>query len=143
MAIEGIDEKGWKDIPFTPVRRRLHGICRPVLRGQEFEVRVKSLPPECEVLQPPTFGTDCEYYVFGEKNVLGRFARSSPVILKPEPQDVVVYADGDRIKHVGVLTEEYKVVSKWGMWGPVMRHPLELVPESYGDGVCFRRRGSE
>ncbi len=143
MAIEGLNQKGWKDIPVTPLRKSLERLVRPIVRAQDISLVLNDLPVECEVIEPPTMGTDCEFYVFHKKGVVGKFARNSPVILKPELEDVVIYASDDLIKHVGVMSENEQVISKWGMFGPVIRHPLEMVPASYGDGVCFRRREKE
>ena len=52
--------------------------------------------------------------------------------------DFVTYFNGSHFKHIGILLDGQRVVSKWGE-GHLYEHALWEVPESYGTGVQFFR----
>ena len=47
---------------------------------------------------------------------------------------LIAYLDGDRVKHIGRLTTEERVISKWGT-GHLYEHPVWEVPLQYGNSV--------
>jgi hypothetical protein len=50
--------------------------------------------------------------------------------------------DGTRIdplEHVGVVGDDFRVLSKWGV-GPIVRHQVHMVPTSFGNKVFFYRK---
>lgn len=141
MAIEGINENGWKNIPLTSERIKLQRVMDVAMDLRDIDVFIENLPSDCRVLEPAFFDTDCEGYVFDRKGVVQRFAEKSPVVLTPESEDVALYYLGEEMRHIGVLAEGGMVDSKWGTFGPLLRHPLEFIPPDYGSAVCFRRRG--
>ncbi len=54
-----------------------------------------------------------------------------------QPGALIVYRTTERtISHVGRITADGKVISKWS-WGPLIEHALYDVPESYGDIVEY------
>jgi len=55
---------------------------------------------------------------------------------QPRDGDLIVYSDGARVKHIGVLCYEDRVESKWGA-GHLYRHGMFEVPSSYGPGARF------
>lgn len=60
------------------------------------------------------------------------------VIKDPEEGDYVIYRDKnspDILTHIGICSGE-KIISKWS-WGPLVKHDLWDVPESYGDEVFY------
>jgi hypothetical protein len=52
--------------------------------------------------------------------------------------DLVMYFNEGNFKHIGILQEDARVVSKWGE-GHLYEHALWEVPESYGESVRFFR----
>jgi hypothetical protein len=52
--------------------------------------------------------------------------------------DLVVYYQNEEMLHVGVLTGEQRVTSKWGP-GLLYDHGLWEVPDNYGDSVRYFR----
>ncbi len=57
---------------------------------------------------------------------------------KPERGALVVWRMNQvpEICHVGIMEEKETAISKWS-WGPLFRHHVYAVPESYGDNVEF------
>ncbi len=53
-----------------------------------------------------------------------------------EPNDLVVYYNGQQKVHVGRYVAPNLVESKWGL-GPLFRHGLWDVPKSYGDALKY------
>jgi len=53
-----------------------------------------------------------------------------------EPNDLVVYYNGQQKMHVGRYIAPNLVESKWGI-GPLFRHGLWDVPESYGETLKY------
>ncbi|HVA96781.1 MAG TPA: hypothetical protein VND99_03945 [Candidatus Acidoferrales bacterium] len=110
----------------------------------------------------------CEYFVFGIMNrenwaysergltdfVTGNMQffleEEGYQILEEEVPvvgDVVAYHMRDEdwntsFEHFGILGPNGKVISKFGL-GPIVRHPLKLVPSSYGDSVYFFHKSEE
>lgn len=70
-------------------------------------------------------------------------------VKRPRPNDVVAYSskpleraiyDGGIVfHHYGVLLEGGTVVSKFGP-GPVIEHPIHMVPDSFGSYATFLRK---
>jgi hypothetical protein len=67
---------------------------------------------------------------------------------EPKPGDIVAYGnlsleDMERreegFEHYGVLQPDGKIVSKFSI-GPIVKHTIDLVPESYGNRVNFLRK---
>jgi len=58
----------------------------------------------------------------------------------PRPWDIAVYLDGDKPKHVGIVTKNEKLLPKWG-YGPILEHPILTAPAFYGTPQFFRMRG--
>ena len=56
-----------------------------------------------------------------------------------EPKDLVVYYNGQEKMHVALYLAPNLVESKWGP-GPLFRHGLWDVPESYGDKLRYFKR---
>lgn len=60
----------------------------------------------------------------------------------PQDNDIVIYtektASTEEIKHYGIYMNG-KVISKFGR-GNIYEHPLELVPEPYGNKATFMRK---
>lgn len=92
--------------------------------------------------------TDCFIYIFGEykpiweigKRVMENILPENK-INQPEPLALAVYGSSKcfkEIKHVGIFNQNLAVVSKWGL-SPVFEHPLESVPEVYGQQVEYFR----
>lgn len=52
--------------------------------------------------------------------------------------DLIMYFNESHFKHIGILLDGRRVVSKWGV-GHLYEHALWEVPESYGTGVQFFR----
>lgn len=53
-----------------------------------------------------------------------------------EPNDLVVYYNGQEKMHAGLYMAPNLVLSKWGV-GPLFRHALWDVPKSYGDALRY------
>lgn len=59
--------------------------------------------------------------------------KSLELLDTPTPDSLVVYrTESGTISHVGRITPDGKVISKWS-WGPLLEHDLYAVPASYGD----------
>jgi hypothetical protein len=55
--------------------------------------------------------------------------------------NLVCYFSGREWRHIGVLVNSERVLSKWGTY-PLYEHGLAEVSEDYGDRVRFYRRPS-
>lgn len=119
------------------------------------------LPGELEIIQGPPPAEEnfnCFIYVLGlhnEENVLketGGFLYDTffqkllrERVLRrtdtPKDGDYIMYRDlenyPDMITHVGVL-DGGLIVSKWA-WGPLIRHRILDVPQSYGDDISYAK----
>jgi hypothetical protein len=56
----------------------------------------------------------------------------------PAAGQIVLYFEQEKWTHMGILVEEARVRSKWGLF-PVYDHGLAEVPVRYGDHVRFAR----
>jgi len=118
------------------------------------------IPSELEILKVPSAeheNYNCFIYVFG----LGedkKFIRECNGFVydtffqklideglleytnNPQKGDYILYRDSknypNKIAHIGVLDDDEMVVSKWS-WGPLFRHKVLDVPESYGDDLSY------
>jgi hypothetical protein len=59
---------------------------------------------------------------------------------EPKAGDYILYRDTknypNMITHIGVLQDDNSIISKWA-WGPLFKHKIFDVPESYGDDVSY------
>ncbi|MFH0940471.1 MAG: response regulator [Candidatus Omnitrophota bacterium] len=95
---------------------------------------------------------DCEDYIaqfFGferrvsVKKIKGDFFEVAQN--KRQPSDLVIYFDDDRYvsaTHFGMIREDGRVESKFGVNGHVYAHPFRYVPRGYGVPKIFRRRST-
>lgn len=92
--------------------------------------------------------TDCFIYIFGEykpiweigKRVMENISPKNK-ISQPQPLTLAVYGSAnsfEEIRHVGIFSPNLTVISKWGL-SPVFEHPLEHVPEVYGQRAEYFR----
>ena len=58
----------------------------------------------------------------------------------PQKGDYVIYRNLEKypnvITHIGVVVGKKDVISKWS-WGPLLKHRIFDVPESYGNDISF------
>lgn len=118
------------------------------------------LPTKIEVLENPQKYNDnynCFIYALGLNNDKDLIKNCSGFIYdtffqkllnerifeytnNPQKGDYIFYKDLEKhpnmITHVGVLEDEDTVVSKWA-WGPLLRHKIFDVPESYGNDTSY------
>ncbi|MEY4440691.1 MAG: hypothetical protein RLY49_317 [Candidatus Parcubacteria bacterium] len=115
------------------------------------ELEIVSLPPE------ENENYNCFIYTLGLKNnfeiisqtggfIYSNFFRKLiednvfKKVTKPEAGDFILYrneiAYPGEITHSGIVGENDKIISKWA-WGPIIRHNIFDVPESYGDNVEY------
>jgi hypothetical protein len=77
-------------------------------------------------------------------------ARGYTVEERPQEDDIVAYRGSDdekaekhdetgQFSHFGIYLGSGKVISKWGN-GPIVKHPLEIVPSTFGSRVYFLRK---
>jgi len=101
---------------------------------------IKRLPEGIELVEPPFPGVSCEEYAVGTTGFRHCIAALYPKLDELAAGDFALYYDDDHgTVHVGRIQEDGLVVSKWGNDGPVLRHPVDMVPEDYGWFVFFRR----
>ena len=101
---------------------------------------IKRIPEPIRVVEPPFPHVSCEQYAIGTNGLRHSIAAIYPKLDSLLAGDIALYWDEDRgTVHVGRMQEDGSVVSKWGNGGPVLRHPLDMVPSSYGSYVFFRR----
>jgi hypothetical protein len=118
------------------VRRQLDYLAKE-LDPSEF---TKRIPRPIKVVEPPFPDVGCEQYVIGTNGFRHSIAAIYPKLDSLRAGDIALYWDEDRgTVHVGRIQEDGSVVSKWGDGGPVLRHPVAMVPSSYGSWVFFRR----
>lgn len=82
-------------------------------------------------------GEDCFTFLFGMDSdvpeVMDSIYRYSEHHSDPLPGRVAVYYDFSlNPTHIGLVTQEDNLVSKWGVLGHVVTHPYILYPASYG-----------
>jgi len=118
------------------------------------------LPKELEILESPpekNRNYNCFIYILGlsdDKEVIkdsNGFIydtliqkwinnRELSMTDKPRKGDYIIYRDlenyPDVITHGGILTEDKGIISKWA-WGPLFKHKIFDVPESYGNNISF------
>ena len=118
------------------VRKKLHYLAREFDSG-EFTRRI---PEPISLVEPPFSGVSCEQYAIGTNGLRHSIAALYPKLDSLKAGDIALYWDEDRgTVHVGRLQEDGSVVSKWGNGGPVLKHPIDMVPSCYGSHVFFRR----
>ncbi len=54
----------------------------------------------------------------------------------PQKNDLVVYFEGNKVTHLGKSLGGGTVESEWDDYG-IFQHPLEMVPQGFGDRVRF------
>jgi hypothetical protein len=123
---------------------------------KEMQIRVdeesaenfsRNLPEDIELVEPPSKKTDCEMYVTGLEESYGilLFDGCDRVAWDEElPGDIVLYMEDSNgtltREHAGFYEGDNIVRSKWGRDGPVLRHPLEVVPLSFGSIALFLKK---
>lgn len=71
------------------------------------------------------FAQGCRGLVYLDKNNLIRAKR--------QENNIVVYYLEGRPNHAGIMIENGgRVISQWGVYGPIMKHKLMQVPQNYG-----------
>ena len=105
---------------------------------------INQLPYGVTLVDFPYYEKSCESYALGNNGklkdeIFDHFCRVNEG--KEKEGDIVVYTDhfGD-VQHVGIYEKDGMVISKWGETGPVLKHPVGLVPKSYGEIVFFLRQ---
>lgn len=53
-----------------------------------------------------------------------------------EPKSLVVYSGKEKVEHIGLITDDGRVLSKWGT-SLLYQHAIFEVPANYGDTVRF------
>ena len=126
-----------------------------------FKVHTKNiLPKELEILEDPLEydkNHNCFIYALGLYNdsilikdcggfiydtFFQKLLNEDELEYTKEPQkgDYILYRDlenyPDMITHIAVLEDNETVVSKWA-WGPLVRHKIFDVPESYGNDISY------
>ena len=78
-------------------------------------------------------------------------AKGYELVTVPLAGDIVAYTQSDEddlregygsFDHFGILQDDGRVVSKFAQ-GPVVRHPIELVPTGFGDKVYYFRKSEQ
>jgi len=61
----------------------------------------------------------------------------------PQKGDYILYRDlknyPNMITHIGIIGDGDTIVSKWA-WGPLFKHKIFDVPESYGDDIFYVKK---
>jgi hypothetical protein len=71
--------------------------------------------------------------------IKGMIVQGYPDVDDPRAGDYVLYYAGKPLaSHIGILREDFKVVSRWGQ-GHVYEHPRLLLPASYGNKLRIVR----
>jgi hypothetical protein len=87
-------------------------------------------------------GQDCTSYALGRKRA-NPLLKKFPEIDDPQEGDIALYCIKMQERlyplHVGIYQKDGTIVSKWGIHGPVLKHPIDSVPILYGSTVHFRR----
>ena len=83
---------------------------------------------------------DCTRFAIGDTKV----ADLVPGVLqhdgKPEAGDIIIYGHGLKYPtHVGIWQEDGTVESKWGDYGPVMKHKWDHGVPGFGKYVFFSK----
>jgi hypothetical protein len=89
--------------------------------------------------QTPLIGTNGWEYTRSLDRVVDRLIQDGILEKLPISQAgaLVVYRTRQGlISHVGRITSDGKVISKWS-WGPLLEHAIYDVPASYGDAVEY------
>jgi len=109
-------------------------------KTQSMPKLLKHLPSGVELVTPPYQGQNCETYALGTSGIRNVLSGLYADISNPQEGDIVLYhSEENGVVHVGIYQKDGTVMSKWGNMGPVLRHPVDHVPSSYGDTVMFRR----
>lgn len=125
-----------------------------------LENTLSKLPKELEILEnPPRQDTNynCFIHVLGLSNDNTLIKDCSGFIYDtffqklldegvleytddPQKGDYVLYRDPINypgvITHVGIVDDKDAVISKWA-WGPLFKHKIFDVPESYGNDILY------
>ncbi|MDD2823221.1 MAG: hypothetical protein PHQ59_04020 [Candidatus Daviesbacteria bacterium] len=84
---------------------------------------------------------DCGDYIFGEgkEEIIKEITRTEAMTLAPQPGDYAVYLSDDfKFQlHYGRVTEDGKVISKWGPDGDVYKSEPLKVPLCYGKNLFY------
>ena len=91
-------------------------------------------------------GTDCFGYLFGldanAEKTLTDLIIGSKISIDPIVDSLALYVNEELTHpiHIGKVTSEKKVLSKWGLNGHVYEHHPLLVPLSYGWSIAYLSR---
>ena len=110
-----------------------------------IDTLMKRFPEEIKLIENPPAGKDCLEWLLGITDQ--RLLEDKYDFIKDGTErtgDLVMYSDhfGDEVLHIGKYLGNGRVLSKWGPGNPVFEHPLELVPNIYGEMVFFLREKS-
>ena len=95
--------------------------------------------PSIEVLEGPYGGEDCEMYALGTNRMMNRLGVVYPDTETPEEGSYVFFSDrSGRYNHVARLAGKGIIEQKVSVHGPVVRGPIELIPEEYGPFYSFK-----
>jgi len=121
------------------VREELEYLARD-LDPEEF---LSKLPKEITLIEPSFPNVSCEQYVIGTSGFRHSIIAMYPKLDSLKAGDLALYDNEDLTVHIGRIQEDGYVISKWGTGGPVLKHPVDMVPISYGCCVFFRRISEE
>ncbi len=90
-------------------------------------------------------GLDCHGFLFGAgtdedtERILTNLFRNYSMSSEPVANAFALYINDEITKplHIGKVTEDKTVISKWGINGHVYEHPPLLVPLSYGWNIAY------
>lgn len=152
-------------IPITPLRNALEELIAQnndlgSHRARLLEIEGQSIKI-LELILDPANDFNCVMYAFNFRlemptNVFGRYYANTEYLkylidnqhlIEVSEQDLAhgdycVYSFEDKLTHIGVLSAERLIKSKWGM-GHIFEHPIEQCPISYGNTVKFYKQITE
>ena len=120
----------------------------------------KIIPKELKILEPPPSSNEnynCFIHILGLSHDSNLIKDCSGFIYSalfqkllddkiltctdnPQKGDYIIYHDLKNypkiITHAGIIENKDTIISKWA-WGPLFRHKIFDVPESYGNNVSY------
>lgn len=103
-----------------------------------FDVRV------VERVEDRPVDEDCHKYLFGSsitgEEVLQDLRGCGTPLSRPEAGALIYYSGADGCaNHVAFATDDKSAISKWGPDSHVYKHPIVVVPTSYGENISIYR----
>ena len=135
----------WKHIELVEALRpeHRHSIHAVKPQGQGQVHRYKCAVYAFDLVQDPTYikiatydsseayaGTEFVEYVLNN-GLLTKLAESSQ-----EPGDLAIYFENKKVKHIGKVKSDNRIISKWGR-GLLWEHDIFEVPADYGNEKRF------